>query len=184
MQMCHTRLKVTKTILSNPKDTIDFDDELDQEINRKKDELGADGALLRDENYFIYKVNLIEKLLATVLAKVSNFIPEGGIWMSTQRPEWNDANNALVGNGVSMVTLYYLRRFINFFPREWLQTQIYGNCRNFRRIGLFFNRVVTTFTENQNVLKGKFQIKKGKAVLDGLGKAGSDFRAAIYENGF
>ena len=35
--------------------------------------------------------------------------------MNTQRPEWNDANNALVGNGVSMVTLYYLRRFLNFF---------------------------------------------------------------------
>ena len=49
------------------------------------------------------------------LAKISNFIPEGGIWMNTQRPEWNDANNALVGNGVSMVTLYYLRRFLNFF---------------------------------------------------------------------
>ena len=35
--------------------------------------------------------------------------------MNTQRPEWNDANNALVGNGVSMVTLYYLRRFFSFF---------------------------------------------------------------------
>lgn len=46
---------------------------------------------------------------------MSNFIPEAGIWMNTQRPEWNDANNALVGNGVSMVTLYYLRRFLLFF---------------------------------------------------------------------
>ena len=35
--------------------------------------------------------------------------------MNTQRPEWNDANNALVGNGVSMVTLYYLRRFLGYF---------------------------------------------------------------------
>jgi hypothetical protein len=41
---------------------------------------------------------------------MSNLIPEGGIWMNTQRPEWND-NNALVGNGVSMVTLCYLRDF-------------------------------------------------------------------------
>ena len=53
--------------------------------------------------------------MATMLAKVANFIPEGGIWMNTQRPEWNDANNALVGNGVSMVTLYYLRRFMVYF---------------------------------------------------------------------
>ena len=59
-------------------------------------------------------MNFIEKILATVLAKVK-LIPEGGIWMNTQRPEWNDANNALVGNGVSMVTLYYLHRFLDFF---------------------------------------------------------------------
>ncbi len=109
------RIKSYADILKNPKDTIDFDHESDEKIAQKRLELGADGALLRDENFFIYKVNLIEKLLATVLAKVSNFIPEGGIWMNTQRPEWNDANNALVGNGVSMVTLYYLRRFLNFF---------------------------------------------------------------------
>lgn len=37
--------------------------------------------------------------------------------MNTQRPEWNDANNALVGNGVSMVTLYYLRRFFIFLRK-------------------------------------------------------------------
>ncbi len=61
------------------------------------------------------KLILLKNYWLTVLAKVSNFIPEGGIWMNTQRPEWNDANNALVGNGVSMVTLYYLRRFLNFF---------------------------------------------------------------------
>ena len=59
----------------------------------------------------VYNVNLTEKLLVTVLNKLSNFIPEAGIWMNTQRPEWNDANNALVGYGVSMVTLYYTRRY-------------------------------------------------------------------------
>ena len=76
--------------------------------------MGADGALLTDQSGQIYQVNFIEKMLAALLAKMSNFIPEGGIWMNTQRPEWNDANNALVGNGVSMVTLYYMRRFLQF----------------------------------------------------------------------
>ena len=38
--------------------------------------------------------------------------------MNTQRPEWNDANNALVGNGVSMVTLCYLRRFLVYFQAD------------------------------------------------------------------
>ena len=52
----------------------------------------------------VYQVNLLEKLLVPLLAKLANLVPDGGIWLNTQRPEWNDANNALVGNGVSMVT--------------------------------------------------------------------------------
>ena len=39
-------------------------------------------------------------------------MPGGGIWLNTQRPEWNDANNALVGYGLSVVTLCYLRRYL------------------------------------------------------------------------
>jgi hypothetical protein len=52
-------------------------------------------------------VTLAEKLLVLLLAKLVNFVPEGGIWMNTQRPEWNDANNALVGKGLSVVTPRY-----------------------------------------------------------------------------
>ena len=177
------KIKSYADILINPKDTIEFDHKADERIAQKRSELGADGALLRDKNFFIYKVNLIEKLLATVLAKVSNFIPEGGIWMNTQRPEWNDANNALVGNGVSMVTLYYLRRFLNFFegivenmPDEDSEVSL--------ELAQFFNKVLETFTENAHILSGKISDKDRKTVLDGLGNAGSDFRTSIYENGF
>ncbi len=56
-----------------------------------------------------------KKLLILLLAKLVNFVPEGGIWMNTQRPEWNDANNALVGKGLSVVTLCYLRRTLAFY---------------------------------------------------------------------
>jgi len=177
------KIKSYEDILSNPKDTIDFDVELDHEINRKKEELGADGALLRDKTYFIYKVNLIEKLLATVLAKVSNFIPEAGIWMSTQRPEWNDANNALVGNGVSMVTLYYLRRFLNFF-QDMVSNSDLDTVEISEELGQFFTEVVSTFNDNKNLLSENISDKDRKRILDGLGKAGSDFRTAVYENGF
>ena len=48
-----------------------------------------------------------------LLEKLTNFVPGGGIWMNTQRPEWNDANNALVGTGISMVTLCYVHRFLH-----------------------------------------------------------------------
>ena len=109
------KIKSYKALLDNAKDTIDFDHNLDAEIRKKRAAIGADGTLLYNSKSEIVRVNLVEKLLATLLAKCSNFIPEGGIWLNTQRPEWNDANNALVGNGVSMVTLYYLKRFITFF---------------------------------------------------------------------
>ncbi len=177
------KIKSYDAILTNPKDTIEFDLELDEDINRKKKELGADGALLRDENYFIYKVNLVEKLLATVLAKVSNFIPEGGIWMNTQRPEWNDANNALVGNGVSMVTLYYLRRFLNFF-KEIVSNATIDEVEISEELALFFNEVSATLVNNRQLLDGKISDIDRKTVLDGLGNAGSNFRTSIYENGF
>ena len=71
---------------------------------------GADGRLVHGADGDLVRVSLGEKLLLLVLAKVVNLVPDGGIWMNTQRPEWNDANNALVGKGLSVVTLAYLRR--------------------------------------------------------------------------
>ena len=177
------KIKSYQDTLKNPKDTIDFDHESDEKINTVKERLGADGALLRDQNYFIHKVNLIEKLLATVLAKVSNFIPEGGIWLNTQRPEWNDANNALVGNGVSMVTLYYLRRFINFFEGIVADSNDTGYELSIE-LKDFFEGVVSTLNDNTKVLSGKVSDKERKTILDGLGTAGSDYRLKIYDAGF
>ncbi|MDO6596546.1 hypothetical protein Q4512_06445 [Oceanihabitans sp. 2_MG-2023] len=177
------KIKSYKELLANPKDTIDFDEELDANIRQKRTELGVDGALLRDENFFILKVNMVEKLLATVLAKLSNFIPEGGIWLNTQRPEWNDANNALVGNGVSMVTLYYLKRFLDFFEvvTTNLETEEFEISEE---LSQFFNKVVATFNTNKHILSGKISDIDRKTVLDGLGSAGSNFRETIYNNAF
>ena len=62
-------------------------------------DMGTDGRLLRDVNGNVIHVTMVEKLLVLLLAKLTNLVPEGGIWMNTQRPEWNDANNALVGKG-------------------------------------------------------------------------------------
>ena len=177
------RIKSYAEILENPKDTIDFDHEANARIDQKREELGADGALLRDQNYFICKVNLMEKLLATVLAKLSNFIPEGGIWMNTQRPEWNDANNALVGNGVSMVTLYYLRRFLTFFE-GFAQDMKDKEIELSAELVQFFNEVIRTFEENEKILSGRVSDRDRKKVLDGLGTAGSEYRSGIYESGF
>ena len=177
------KIKSYEDTLKNPKDTIDFDFDLDAVITTKREELGVDGALLRDKNFFIYKVNLVEKLLATVLAKISNFIPEGGIWLNTQRPEWNDANNALVGNGVSMVTLNYLNRFINFFEKVVVKSTTEQVLIS-KELAVFFNSVVNTFKQNKHILAGKVTDKDRKTVLDGLGRAGSKYRMQIYANSF
>ena len=177
------KIKNYKALLENPKDTIEFDEALDHKIREQRTELGADGALLRDENRFIVKVNFIEKILATTLAKLSNFIPEGGIWMNTQRPEWNDANNALVGSGVSMVTLYYLRRFLKFFDTVVVQSDL-ETVEVSRELVTFFKAIHTTLLENKDLLSERINDTDRKTILDALGNAGSNYRDQIYNAAF
>ncbi|MFK7746887.1 MAG: hypothetical protein AB8B65_00715 [Kordia sp.] len=177
------KIKEYKDLLKNPKDTIEFNEESDHKIQQQREELGADGALLRDENRFIVKVNFIEKILATTLAKIANFIPEGGIWMNTQRPEWNDANNALVGNGISMVTLCYLRRFLKFFETVFENSNT-ESVEISKELSEFFNKVVHTLNVNESLLSGKIGDHDRRNVLDGLGEAGSAYREQVYNNAF
>ena len=93
---------------------ITFNWEKHHHIAQLQQTMGADAKLVLDANNAVYHVNLAEKLLVPLLAKSSNFVIEGGIWLNTQRPEWNDANNAIVGFGLSMVTVYYMRRYTTF----------------------------------------------------------------------
>ena len=177
------KIKEYASILKNPKDTISFDHELDGQIRERRNALGADGALLSLKDGTVHKVNFIEKILATVLAKVSNFIPEGGIWMNTQRPEWNDANNALVGNGVSMVTLYYLHRFLKFL-HGLLDTGSLGVVAVSEELKDFFTGIANVLDTHKNHLDTVFSDKDRKKVLDGLGMVASDYREKIYDSSF
>ena len=176
------RIKPYEQLLANPKDTIEFDEEGHDKIEQLREALGADGALLRNQLDAIHSVNFIEKILATVLAKVSNFIPEAGIWMNTQRPEWNDANNALVGNGVSMVTLYYLRRFLAFF--EGLLESSDASVKVSTELANFFKQVKAALEGHESLLSGAIDDANRKRVMDALGTAAADYRASIYNNGF
>ncbi len=177
------KIKSYEDIVKNPKDTVVFDHDLDQKIRLEKEKFGADAALMKDENQSIYTVNFIEKILATVLAKLSNFIPEGGIWMNTQRPEWNDANNALVGNGVSMVTLYYLRRFLNFLHKI-IKTSTLERVEVSNELIVFYRKIIKTFEKHESLLNGKINDENRKQILDELGQAGSDYRQHIYKQNF
>ena len=176
-------IKPYDEILKNPKDTIEYSHSWEKLINERKQQMGADGALLHSNDKSIYHVNFIEKILATVLSKMSNFIPEAGIWMNTQRPEWNDANNALVGNGVSMVTLYYLRRFLKFFE-QLLENSNLENIKISNEMVEFYHEVRECLVENEHLLSGNIDDVTRKAILDRLGKAASDYRYQIYNSGF
>lgn len=177
------KIKTYEDILENPKDTIDFDFDLHHKINERREYLGADGALLQDNAGVIYNVNFIEKILATLLAKVSNFIPEGGIWLNTQRPEWNDANNALVGNGVSMVTLYYLRRFLSFF-KNTLKIAPSKNTKVSEELYTFYTSITLTLNTHKNLLNSAISDKDRKTILDALGASASTYRNQVYRHHF
>ncbi len=177
------RIKSYDEIVKNPHSTIEFDFKLDDEIRSRVKQIGTDGKYLTDKNKKIHHVNLGEKLLVVVLTKLSNFIPEAGIWMNTQRPEWNDANNALVGYGASMVTLYYLRRFIEFC------INLFNNVKNeeikvSEEIYGWFNSINSELKEFHDLLNDPISDINRRTILDRLGIAGSSYRLKIYSDGF
>ena len=142
-----------------------------------------DGALLKTPSGEVYHVNMLEKLLATTLAKMSNFVPEAGIWLNTQRPEWNDANNALVGNGTSMVTLYYMRRFFSFFD-NLIDNVDFTSSAVSEELAHFFNEISTQLLNHESLLASPISQQDRQSVVDALGQAGSTYRNKIYNNGF
>ena len=155
----------------------------DARIRNEVDREGADGALLKDKNGAIHTVNYMEKILATVLSKISNFIPEGGIWMNTQRPEWNDANNALVGNGVSMVTLYYLRRCLSFLLGSLESTSI-SSIKVSSELEIFFREIDQALRSHKTLLEDAIGDVERKTFLDSLGVPASEYRQQIYTHSF
>ncbi len=177
------KIKTYQAILRNPKDTIEFDLKSEHAIRERMNSTGADGALLTNNTDEIYQVSFCEKLLATVLCKLSNFVPDGGIWMNTQRPEWNDANNALVGNGLSMVTLCYLRRFLKFFQPVF-ETDTAAEMNVSTELCTFLENISKTFEQHKDHLTGQINDTLRKKITDALGNAGSDYRSQVYANGF
>jgi hypothetical protein len=108
------RLRPHAEQTAQPKATIVFDDAVHARALARAARVGSDGRMVCDEHDRPVLATLAEKLAIIVLVKAGSLVPGGGLWLHTQRPEWNDANNALVGNGLSVVTLAHLRRFLHF----------------------------------------------------------------------
>lgn len=174
------KIKPFVELLKNAKDTVEYDVTLASKIEQSVEQLGADGKLILDADKQVYQVNLLEKLLVPLLAKLGNLVIDGGIWLNTQRPEWNDANNALVGQGLSMVTLNYMRRYICFM--QALLNDEHGNVSFSREVG-------TWLVESVMALEALLPHLNGKAItpelrycgLCTLGEASSRYRLKLYQ---
>ena len=175
------RIKRFDEILKDPKDTIFFDDILAEQIEKSVRDLGSDGKLLYQGDE-IYHVNLLEKILLVALSKLTNYIPMGGIWMNTQRPEWNDANNALVGNGVSMVTLYYLHRYLKFLKQ--LLDSRKNDFELSEEVGILFEGVHHVFHQYIGYVGFSINDQERFKMVKALGEIGSSYRQSIYSHGF
>jgi hypothetical protein len=125
---------------------------------------------------------LTEKILIVILTKLANYIPEVGLWMNTQRPEWNDANNALVGAGASMVTLYYLRRFLVFARKLFTQEQG-GEIELSAELAVLFGQMSDTLQRYLPLLNAPISDRDRKSILDELGSAGAIYREKLYLQG-
>ena len=177
------KIKPYADLLKDPYNTIVFDWDLQRQIVARQDERGMDGKLVYALNGQVLHVSLAEKLITSLLAKLANFVPEGGIWMNTQRPEWNDANNALVGKGLSVVTLCYLRRYIAFC-RDLFANSALGAVPFSPAVQQFYTRVSEILNRYHSALQGSFDDEQRRNMMDALGEAGSDYRWIFYRNGF
>jgi len=174
------RIRPFEALLRDPQETVDYDEPLAEEIERRVATVGADGKLILDADGEVHLVTLAEKLLVPLLAKLGNLVVDGGIWMNTQRPEWNDANNALVGHGLSMVTLCHMRRYVHFLAVLLAEGD-----------GSFdISSEVAAWLADTTSALGKLRDKLGPAPVDPalryeslseLGQAASRYRTAVYQ---
>jgi hypothetical protein len=172
-------IKGYDAIILNSKETVEYNEALSHKIENRVKEIGADGKLSVTSEEQLIRANLTEKLLVTSLTKLYNFVPDGGIWMNTQRPEWNDANNALVGNGVSMVTLNYLNRFLKF------GIDLFGKLGD---VEISINKPVSDLLDalhrglkvRTHLLETGFDDVERRKLMDRFGIAGEHYRHSAY----
>ncbi len=164
-------------VLANPRATITLDQALHDSLVGASRDLGADGKLIHDGSGEVRLVTLLEKLLVPLLVKLTNFVPGGGIWLNTQRPEWNDANNALAGWGLSIVTLSAIPRYLALLgslAAADLDIPISAPvARLLEKVTLILEKA-----------SGPFDDARRYGVVVELGRAGEDHRRALYDGDF
>jgi len=97
------RIKPYQSLLQDPYSSIEFDWEKQQRIEARVGEIGSDGRLVAGPDGLVLHTSLAEKLLTLLLAKLANFVPEGGIWMNT---------TPSVPNGMMLTMPWWARGFL------------------------------------------------------------------------
>lgn len=167
-------------MIREPRRTVVYDEVLAKTISERMAEMGGDGRLLHAPT--LVRVGLMEKLLVPALAKMTAFVPHGGVWMNTQRPEWNDANNALAGFGLSMVTLYYLRRYIAFV-RAMIERSNLATVHVSRAVSTWVSRMNTVLQQHTRLAASDtITAQERRQFMDEMGEVGERYRASAYHS--
>jgi hypothetical protein len=98
--------------------------------------------------------------------------------LNTQRPEWNDANNALVGYGMSMVTLYQMRNHLAFLDSIFSDERVESFAIS-AEVARLLADVDSAFGHFDDLSTDSLR----KKFADALGKAGSVYRTGLYDRG-
>jgi len=175
------RIRPYSDILNDPRNSILYDDDANADINERVQSIGSDGKLLPAPDGTILRVSMMEKLLVPLLAKLSNFVPSGGIWMNTQRPEWNDANNALAGFGLSVVTLAYAHRYLDFLVDLLEGDSSEDNFLISCEVADLLESQKKVFTSREPFLENN--PTQLRVFLDSIGEPASHYRSSLYDNG-
>lgn len=173
------KFKKYSEIVADPKNSVYFDDNLHKRIFEMLPSYGQDARLVLDKDGEVLLATFTEKILASYLAKLTDFIPEAGIWMNTLRPEWNDANNALVGYGASMVTLYYMRRYAAFM-KSIFETADDNEFELSGEMAAYFAKVSATLRNFMPFAKMEFDDASRRSFADAMGKAAEEYRNEVY----
>ncbi len=163
-------------IARDPKHSIQFNESLHAQLMERARNLGGDGKLLVGSDGEVALVSLAEKLLVPLLVKLTNLVPGGGIWLNTQRPEWNDANNALAGWGLSVVTVCYMRRYLVFLG-SLFESPAASEFELSQPVAELLTSLIEILPLAAN---GDLDIASRYRVTEALGRAGEKHRKAVY----
>lgn len=178
------RLASYEQLREDPHHSITFDTARQALIDARVAAEGADGRLLHRRDGELVRVTLAEKLLVPALAKLSNLVLDGGVWMNTQRPEWNDANNALAGWGLSVVTAAHLRRYC-VLVADMLAARVgRGELRLSAEVDAWLADLREVLLTRRPALAAANVGDAARAdFLDSVGRAFGRYRAALYADG-